>query len=86
MSSSSDDKLSERAGVALPGTAADELPIDPLRFVQLGADHMQPARGPRRVIERDIGTAAGHVGRHGHAPRLAGMLDDLALLRASDAH
>ena len=37
------EKLPVRAGIALPAAAADELTVDPLRLVQLGADDVQAA-------------------------------------------
>ena len=75
------EELAVRAGVALPAAAADELAVDPLRFVQLGANHVQAAELVHAGAEPDVGAAAGHVrGDHHFAP-LAGRGDDLGFLR-----
>ena len=61
------------AGVALPAGAADELPVDPLGLVPLGADDVQAAGLGHARPELDVGAAAGHVRRHRHRARLPGL-------------
>ena len=65
------EELAIRAGVALPAAAADELAVDALRFVQLGADDVQAAELVHAVAKANVGAAAGHVRGDG----------DFALLR-----
>ena len=74
-------KLPIGAGVALPAAAADELPIDALRFVQLGADDVQAAKLVDAFAEADVGTAAGHVRGDRDFALLAGLRNDFGFLR-----
>src|SRR5258708_12131921 len=68
-----------RARIALARAAAEELPVDAGRFVELGKNYMQPAERSDFGRELDVGAASRHVGRDGDAPRLAGARPDLGL-------
>ena len=69
-----------RAGISLPGRAADELAVDPRRAVHFGGDDVQAACSADFLVELDVGSAAGHVGGDGDASRLPGLGDDFGLL------
>ena len=64
----------------MPAAAADELAVDALRFVQLGADDVQPAEFVHAFAEANVGAAAGHVRRDGDFAVLAGVRDDFRFL------
>src|SRR5262245_54596280 len=51
------EKLTIGAGIALTATAADELTINTLCFVQLRADHVQATEFENARAEADVGTA-----------------------------
>ena len=42
-------------------------------------DDLQSARFPGRVVQLDIRTTAGHIGRDGHSAVDTGLSDDLGL-------
>ena len=75
------EKELEAAGIALPGAAADELPVDAACRVHFGRDDMQPAIAAGDVVEQDVRPATGHVGRDGHCAASTGARHDLRLLR-----
>ncbi len=54
-----DDRLGA-AGIALPGTATEELPVDPGKFVPLRRDDVQAAQFSDTFAQPDIGPTSGH--------------------------
>jgi hypothetical protein len=61
------------AGIALTGTAAEQLPIDPPRLVVFGEYHMQAAALGYALSQANVGAASGHVGGNRHPPGLRGQ-------------
>src|SRR3569623_260053 len=53
-------KLAETAWVALPSTSSIELPVNPGRFMQFGANHMQSSHLGAAGPPLDVGAAASH--------------------------
>src|SRR5258707_10150354 len=66
-----------RARIALARAAAEELPVDAGRFVELGKNYMQPAERSDFGPDLDVGAASRHVGRDADAPRPAGARHNL---------
>ena len=74
------DVETRAAGIALARATSAQLPIDPARFVALGADHEKSAAFRHAFAELNVGAAARHVRRDRDRPRLPGALDDLGFL------
>src|SRR5437879_4570789 len=68
------------ARIALARATSAKLPVDPARFVALGADNEEPASFGHALPELNVGAAARHVGRDRDSTRLTGALDDLCFL------
>src|SRR5947209_15834719 len=68
------------ARITLPRATSAELPIDPARFVALGADNKKPAPVRNSLPELNVRAAARHVGRNGNSTGLSRALDDLRFL------
>src|SRR5262249_509686 len=58
------------AGVTLPRTAAEQLPIDPTRFVVFGENHMQATALRYALWQTNVGAPSSHVGGDCHTSRL----------------
>src|SRR5256885_16981089 len=74
------DVKSRAARITLARATSAQLPIDPARFVALGADNKQSAPVGHAFAELNVGAAAGHVRRNRNRSRLARALDDLSFL------
>ena len=71
------DKGLGASGVPLAGAPAIQLPVDPVGFVTLGSDDMQPPQFGHMRAESDIGSSSGHVRCDGNATAPAGAGDNL---------
>ena len=69
------------AGVPLPATTADQLPVNASRVVPLAADHMQSATLDRIARQADVGTAARHVRGDRHTTLHPGAGNPLGFVR-----
>ena len=74
----------------MAAAAADELAVDALGFVELGANDVQAADVEDARAEADVGAAAGHVGGDGDFAELAGGGDNFGfafdVLGVEDRH
>src|SRR5205823_8774234 len=71
------DVKARAARIALARAASAQLPVDPARFMALGADNEKSASVCHAVTELNVRAAAGHVRRDRDRPRLTGALHDL---------
>ena len=67
-------------GVALPGTASEELTIDSSGLVTLGGNDVQAPVVDHARAKLDVRAPTGHIGGDCNAPLLAGAGDYLSLL------
>jgi hypothetical protein len=67
------------AGVALPSTAAKELPINTPCLVSFGRHNVQAPSLSHSWSQMDICPPASHIRRHYDAPWLTGMGDNCGL-------
>ena len=72
------------AGIALPGTAAEQLTVDTLRFVTLRCDDMQAAEPGNSFAQNNIGAPPCHVGGNGYSSPLPGQRNDAGLFFVPD--
>ena len=63
--------------VSLTAGTSAQLVIDSSRLMALCADDLQSAQGSGLLVQLDIGTTAGHVGRDGHGAVYTGIGHDL---------
>ena len=77
------DKEARHTRIALTAAAAHELPVAAAGVLVAKAEDIQPAGRARLVAEADIRAASGQRCRHGYAPRLPRLRDDLRLALAA---
>ena len=69
----------ECAGVALSGSAADELAVDAFGGVQFGGDDVQAPGDADGIVQHNIGAASGLVVGDGDSAGESNPLDNLGL-------